>query len=428
MDTQAPGKSAASGETASISTPTNRPGRYAWIVFALTSALMMSDYMSRQVMNAVFPFIKAEWALSDTQLGALVSVVALVVGVMIVPVSLMVDRVGRVKSITAMAVMWGLATIACGLTGNFMALLIARAFVGLGEAGYASAGGAILLQVFPARMHSTILGTFMSFSLFGSVIGVVVGGSLAQQVGWQMAFILVGGGGLALALVYPLLVKEPPALGNQTAPRLPVKQVLRTLFTTRTAVYTYLGLALNWFVQSGVVAWAPSYLNRYQAMDPATAAKYAGLLALCCGVGMVVGGQVVDRFSQQDRRNRLRLPALFVLASGLILLSAFQCAPGMLQFILMGAGLMIGSAVIGSAGAVATDVVPATMHATSLAVVSLSMNLLGGAPGPVVTGWIADQSSLHTAFSVIPLLCLLSACAFAAGANFYEADRQRLHG
>ncbi len=66
---------------------------------------MMSDYMSRQVMIAVFPFIKADWALSDTQLGSLVSVVALAVGVMIIPISLVVERVGRVKGITAMALL-----------------------------------------------------------------------------------------------------------------------------------------------------------------------------------------------------------------------------------------------------------------------------------------------------------------------------------
>ena len=64
----------------------------AWIAFALIFALMLSDYLSRQVINAVFPFIKAEWSLSDTQLGSLVSVVALTVGVFSFPVSVLADR------------------------------------------------------------------------------------------------------------------------------------------------------------------------------------------------------------------------------------------------------------------------------------------------------------------------------------------------
>ena len=51
---------------------------YAWIVFALTVGLLLSDYMSRQVLNAVFPLLKSTWNLSDTQLGSLSSVVALI--------------------------------------------------------------------------------------------------------------------------------------------------------------------------------------------------------------------------------------------------------------------------------------------------------------------------------------------------------------
>lgn len=210
---------------------------YAWMVFALTFGLMLSDYMSRQVINAIFPSLKAECALSDTQLAALVSVVALTVGVMAFPISLLADRWGRVKSATAMAVLWGLATIACGLSGNFLLMFIARALVGLGEAGYGSAGGAILLSVFPQRLHATVLGAFIAAGLFGSVLGVALGGTIAQNHGWRMAFILVGAGGLILAILYPLVVREPVPHGGSQAARLPVKEVLRELLTTHTALW-----------------------------------------------------------------------------------------------------------------------------------------------------------------------------------------------
>ncbi len=155
--------------------------RYAWIAFALVVGLMLSDYMSRQVINAVFPFLKAEWSLSDAQLGSLASVVALVVGVMTFPVSLLADRIGRVRSATMMALVWGLATIACGLSGNFITLFVARALVGLGEAGYGSAGGAILTSLFPRRLHSSVMGAFLAAALFGSVLGVAFGGVIAKS-------------------------------------------------------------------------------------------------------------------------------------------------------------------------------------------------------------------------------------------------------
>ncbi|MGH8784190.1 MAG: MFS transporter [Cupriavidus necator] len=84
-----------------------------------------------------------------------------------------------------MALLWSVATIACGLSRNFAAMFMARAIVGVGEAGYSSAGGAILVSVFPRRLHGTMHHSFLSAALFGSVAGLVLGGALAQQHGWR---------------------------------------------------------------------------------------------------------------------------------------------------------------------------------------------------------------------------------------------------
>src|SRR5436190_18330317 len=84
---------------------------YAWVIFALTFGLLLSDYMSRQVLNAVFPLLKAEWSLSDTQLGSLSGIVALMVGLLTFPLSLAADRWGRLTSLKVMALVWSLATL-----------------------------------------------------------------------------------------------------------------------------------------------------------------------------------------------------------------------------------------------------------------------------------------------------------------------------
>ena len=62
-----------------------RAPAYAWLVFGLTVGLLLSDYMSRQVLNAIFPLLKHAWGLSDTQLGSLSGVVALLVGLLTFP-------------------------------------------------------------------------------------------------------------------------------------------------------------------------------------------------------------------------------------------------------------------------------------------------------------------------------------------------------
>src|SRR6188768_180579 len=86
-----------------VSTP------YAWAVFAILFALMVVDYVDRQVIVSMFSHLKAEWSLSDRQLGALVSVVSITVAIGAVPMSLLADRWSRVKSIFVMALVWSLA-------------------------------------------------------------------------------------------------------------------------------------------------------------------------------------------------------------------------------------------------------------------------------------------------------------------------------
>src|SRR5215471_17641379 len=112
------------------------PRRYAWSVFAIVFALMVVDYVDRQVVVSMFPHLKAQWTLSDSQLGGLVSVISIVVAVGTVPLSLLADRWSRVKSIFLMALVWSLATISCAYAGSYTQLLGARSLVGLGEAAY----------------------------------------------------------------------------------------------------------------------------------------------------------------------------------------------------------------------------------------------------------------------------------------------------
>jgi MFS family permease len=196
-----------------------RPRRYAWIVFALTFGLLISDYMSRQVLNAVFPLLKAEWALSDSQLGLLSGIVALMVGLLTFPLSLLADRFGRVR-LVLMAVLWSLATLGCALAQDYPQMFIARFLVGVGEAAYGSVGIAVVVAVFPRDMRATLAGAFMAGGMFGSVLGMALGGVLAEHLGWRWAFAGMALFGLLLALLYPLIVKEAriaPAASGPTA-------------------------------------------------------------------------------------------------------------------------------------------------------------------------------------------------------------------
>lgn len=402
--------------------------RQAWLTFALIFGLMLSDYASRQMINAMFPFLKAEWGLSDTQLGSLVSVVALTMGLTTIPISLMADRFGRVRSVAVMAVVWSLATVACGLTDSFFALLTARGLVGLGEAGYGSSGAAILTHAFPERLRSTVMGAFLAAAMIGSVLGVVAGGVLAQSLGWQAAFLLVGALGFVLAIVFPVFVKEPSSGSSTVLARLPVRQVLANLLTTPTLLWIALAGGFAMFVQFAYFAWLPSYLNRHYGFDPGTAAAGTGILIICAGLGMILGGWAVDHLSRHHRARRLTVSMSYSLFLSITLFLALGLEPGTVQFVLIGLGLSMSSSFVGPALAVVADVTPPEHHATAFAIFALACFLIGGTTGPFVVGWIADNTNLRTALLVAPAGALIAPLFLYAALRTYVRDRERVYG
>lgn len=401
---------------------------YAWSVFALTFLLMMSDFISRQVIVAIFPLLKAEWALSDAQLGSLVSIVALVVGLMTFPVSLLADRWGRVKSIAMMAAVWSLATVACGFAGTYSQMLAARAVVGLGEAGYGSAGSAILTHVFPPQRRSAVMGAFLAAALLGSVLGVALGGVLATIWTWQAAFILVGVPGLLLALLYPLVVRDYQtvplmvAAGEEgaAARKMRVRDGIKELFGAPSVVLTYVGSGLQVLVQWAIISWLPSYLNRYHGLGPERAAIRAAIVVLIGGAGMVCGGYLADRLSQKNQRYRLQLPALYALGSFILLTTAFSLPPGRAQFFLIMLGGFFVSAYGGVAVALVADLTHPGLRTTALATLALAMNLIGLAPGPFILGAMSDAFGLRAAMAIIPVASVGAALCFHLGSKHLE--------
>ena len=413
--------------------------RYAWIVFALTFGLLISDYMSRQVLNAVFPLLKSEWLLSDARLGSLSGVVALMVGMLTFPLSLLADRWGRIRRLTRMAALWSLAPPAGAVSRNYEQMFLARLFVGIGEAAYGSVGIAVVLGVFPARMRATVTGAFRAVGMFGSVLGMAAGGVLAQHFGWRWSFAGMALFGLLLAGLYPLVVRESriaprtaqlqrPAPGDEAerAGHAPARSPLYTLFATRSVISAYVGSGLQLFISGSVLAWIPSYLNRYYDMGADRAGLVSAAFVLSSGAGMVLCGLASDRLCQDSPARKFALAIGFCLACCMLLGLAFQLPPGAWQLALIGVGMFVAAGTTGPAGAMVANLTHFSIHGTAFATLTLANNLLGLAPGPFVTGALADAMDLQRAFQLIPLASLAAAFAFLLGQHHYLRDLQRI--
>lgn len=403
--------------------------RYAWVVFALSFGLLISDYMSRQVLNAVFPLLKLDWNLTDAQLGSLSGIVALMVGLLTFPLSLAADRWGRIRSLTLMAVLWSLATLGCALSRGYPDMFWARLLVGVGEAAYGSVGIAVVLSVFPLHLRATVTGAFMAGGMFGSVLGMGLGGAIAAQFGWRWAFAGMALVGLVLATAYPLVVRES-RLGVPTAAgagvRRPGRSPLTTLFFTRSVRCAYLGSGLQLFISGALLAWMPSFLNRYYGMDTGRAGATAALFVLCGGAGMVLCGMLSDRLGLRRADRKIAVAIGYCAVSGTLLLAGFHLPPGPAQLGLIAAGMFLAAGTSGPAGAMVANLTHPLIHGTAFATLTLANNLLGLAPGPFVTGLVADRVGLLAALQWLPLISLGAIGAFLAAYRVYHRDLARI--
>ena len=402
-----------------------RASGYGWAVFALSFGLLMSDHMARQVLGAVSPLLKSEWHLSDSELGALSSVVAVAVGVLSFPLSLAADRFGRVRSLFAMATLWSLATLGGAFAQSYPQLLGARVLVGVGEAAYGSVGIAVVLAVFPQHMRATLSSSFLAGSVIGQVVGVSLGGAIAAAHGWRVAFEVIGLSGLVLALAYPLVVRESRLGTRPQREKLVWGDLGRALFGSRLILLCYFASGIQLYATGTLAFWLPALFKRYYAMDVATAGKTTGLFLLVCAAGMIASGIIADRLARRAPEVKPRVAMAYSLASAVLFAGCFLSPPGPVQLALLAAALLPVAGVAGICSAMVANLTPRRFHGTAMAMLALANNLLGLAPGPYFTGWIADRSDLLTALKLLPLPCLLALAAMALARRDYALAMAR---
>ncbi len=411
--------------------------RQAWFAFAMTIGLMLFDYIDRQVIVSLFPYMKADWGLSDKQLGALVSVLSIVLAACAFPVSLVADRVSRVKSIVTMATVWSIASISCMFTRNYSSLLVARAMVGVGEAGYGPVGAALIATHFPDRMRSALMGSFMAAASVGSVLGVALGGIIAAKWGWQAAFGVVGIPGLVLSLLY-IKVRDYQTVSIGTHNESTTRQsanALRAAFgalkRSPTLMWVCIGSAVQLIVLSAMWSWLPSFLNRMHGVPADQAGMRAALVVLAGAVGSVVWGIVCDRAGKRHPRGRVVSMGVLCLISTAVLGAAFGLPllgvqlSNHVQFALFALGSFFATCTAGPSAAIVMNVVHPGFRASGASILGLTQNLFGMAVGPLVAGILSDAFGLQTALAVTPVFGIAAAWLLVIGSRTYERDMEQ---
>jgi len=401
-------------------------GRSSHIILVVLFLIYMSDYADRMVVAGIIDYIKADWNISDTQAGLLMSIVLVFITVFSVPASILVDRWSRRKMVAIMTFIWSMATLACKFATGFGQLLIARAFIGIGEAGYASGGTALLSGAYPESKRSMVLGIFNASIPLGMGLGMAMGGIVAEHWGWQNAFGLVAIPGMALAVAAWFLpdyksVHQESGMTRQVSAGTILKDV-KTLLRIPSLTFTYLGFAMNVSCTTAIATWLAMYFERTGQAESGKGGALATMVMGMIILGAPLGGFLADKWQKKRDNARMVFPAITSLLAAAMLVVAF-CRPG--EFIQLPFLIVYGILVtcfIAPALAVTQDVVHPGMRGLSMGMCVLLQHVLGDIWSPTLIGVLSDWLNLQMAVMFIPLYGLAAAAFFYAGSKFYVRD------
>jgi len=410
---------------------------YTNYIFILLFLLYMFDYIDRMVVTSLFPFLKADWHLTDTQCGMLVSAVYWSIVLFTFPVSILVDRWSRRKTIGLMAVVWSIATGLGAFSQSFRQLFVARTVIGIGEAGYAPGGSAMMSALYPQEKRSLMMGLWNASIPLGSAIGVAIGGIIATHWGWRHALGIVAIPGLIIAILF-FFIKDYKTIGLERTVKntgkttegkkvkMSIQDILKEFLSKPSLIYTYFGMAAVVFTTTSILTWLPTYFHRVQGVAEKDAGLKASAVMLFAIIGAPLGGYITDRWRKKQINARLLLPTLTSLISAILMFLAFSIFGGKIQYLILLSMGISSTAFIAATTAVTQDVVHPGLRAVSYAVAVVIQNLLGASLGPIAMGAISDATNIQTAFTYLSLALVIAAILFFIGSFYYEKDLHKV--
>lgn len=375
-----------------------------YALFVLAS-IYVFNYIDRQLMAILIEPVKLEFGISDTGIGLLSGVTfAVFYTVFGFPLGRLSDRIGRKPVIAFSCIAWSLMTMLCGMAGNFLSLVLTRIGVAVGEAGGTAPSVAMVSDLYPPNRRSTALSVLMLGSSLGAIVGLGLGGWIAQHHGWRYAFLLIGAPGIFLGLLLLLTVRSPQRvtpLGVVPAQQDNWVKTLAELFRMPSFLCLVLAGGAAAIAGYAIGTWSPSFLIRSHGLNLQQAGFLVGVVG---GTGATVGtltcGILTDRMARRDAGWQIGVPLLGTLISIPFALAYFLWPQGT-AFIIGGIAIpqaFLFYSVFGFFGvwwatpclSAITHLFPATRLAQATSIFLMSMTLLGVGIGPLLVGMLSD--------------------------------------
>ncbi|WP_298912948.1 MFS transporter [uncultured Algimonas sp.] len=424
------------------------------MVLLLLTLVYGFNFIDRQIVGILAPFIQADLGLTNTQLGLLIGLAfAAFYTIMGIPLAFLADRMNRVTLLALALATWSGFTAITGFAQNFMHIALARVGVGVGEAGGSPPSHSMISDFYGKEERAGALGIYS----LGIPLGIMSAyfltaaliGADPNTVDWRRIFIILGVAGIALAVVVKLVIREPMrgAMENnvsKTSGYISIREAMaRSRMMPRYIVFGFLiGLVLT-LTLMGVVAWLiaviasllfttlfllsiqPGVLTIisikswwWMALGIAFASfagyavagfqtKFLRLLdpeynfrTIIIWIGIIngtlyvagtyFGAKLVDWKAKKDIRAYGSIPAISLAIAFPLAILTFW-APTVELHLIFGAGLQLCLGVyLGPSFAIAQTLAPIALRAMSTALFFFVLNMIALGGGPTFAGFMID--------------------------------------
>jgi MFS family permease len=378
--------------------PSRAYTRYAlWLLLIV----YILNFLDRQIVNILAEPIAKELKLSDTQLGLLAGLAfALFYAVLGIPIARYADRptTNRVGLISVALAVWSGMTALCGLANNFTQLLLARIGVGVGEAGCTPPAHSLIADTVPQEKRSSAIAFYGLGIPIGSLLGMVIGGVLADTVGWRMAFLVVGLPGILFALIVWFTLKEPRKhwLAAATAqakaqPQGSFGEAMAEIATSKAFWPLTIAAGTVAFLSYGKGVWTTIFFLRSHDLSPTQVGIYLGTTLGIAGIlGTFLGGWFADRYGKRDPKHYLTAPALSMVIAAPLLYLGYTQTDWRWALAIIFLPTIANTLYYGPTYAMAQSIVSKRARAVAASLIIFAQNLIGLGLGPLFFGMLSD--------------------------------------
>ena len=416
--------------------------QYRTFALLLLTLVYGFNFIDRQIMGILAPFIQKDLGLTNTELGLLIGLAFAVFYTFVaIPIAWLADRFNRVNILSIALATWSAFTALTGLANNFVQVALARMGVGIGEAGGSPPSHSIISDMYPKEERASALGVYSMGIPLGIMAAYFVTASLMDvsedQVNWRQIFIFLGLTGIALAVVVKLVLKEPvrgamESTSGTTISKPPFLESLKVLMRIPAWWAMCFGIAFGSFVSYAKSAFQTKYLVTLDpSFDFQTLVIILGIMnGTTYAGGAFFGARLADRWGKKDIRAYGWLPAIAMLLCLPVGIIGWWVDSVEMHLVFATFALLLLGIYLGPSFAIAQTLAPIHMRAMSTALFFFILNMIALGGGPTFAGWLMDVfgnnyneiESIRYSLTVTTCVFIPSVISFLLVSKFLPKD------